>query len=322
MVTATRRECLAAEPLALLVGADDNYAMPLAVTLFSALEHLTPGRRANVYIMDGGISQANRERIEQVLKRPPLELRLEWIRPNQDSLHSLLPGQGTVNYISKATYLRLFAPDFISQSRVIYLDSDLIVQRNLDELWAVDLAHHAVAAVLESGTTTLGAENINLEWQAQHLDPTAPYFNAGVLLINLDVWRAESVSEKVFANIRAHRDVYRLLDQDGLNVVLYNNWLALDSCWNFQASREALALERLRADEVFVIHFSNSIKPWMKEAFGAERPYFAQFLRALKRSGWFSGSEYLRFRAHLSSVSAKMVAARVAQRVVSKVSRR
>ena len=290
-----------AEPLALLAGADDAYAMPLAVTLFSALDHLKPGCRVDVYIMDGGIREENRARIERVLRRPPVDLRLEWVQLDPETVRSLpVP---PLAYHSVVTNFRLFAPHFVPGPRVIYLDSDVVVRDDLEKLWTLALGDCAVAATLDVADPELGMCISN--WREQQLDPRLPYFNAGILVIDLRRWRAEDTSRTLVSNLQTHQKVYVLNDQDALNAVLHNGWLEFGARWNVMVNTVPFRSNPVPVDEVSIIHYTGNFKPWRWLGLGAVKPHYAQFFRALERSRWFSWPQYVGFRVrHLLSSSA------------------
>lgn len=303
------------EPLTLLAGADNSYAMPLAVSLFSALDSLESGRRVNVYAVDGGISKSNRERIEEVLHRPPLELTLEWCKPDVAIMQTLPEPTG---HISLAAYYRLLAPFLIPEQRVIYLDSDLIVRRDLGEVWATDLGGRAVAACLNIGIPSRLREIPS--WREQGLKPDHPYFNSGVLLMNLEKWRTQDLAESILANITTYEGVYEFADQDGLNAVLQDDWLELDKQWNAQVSNDAFDLDT-KVSEVGIIHYTGDFKPWQWQAFGKRTPYYAQFFRVLERSKWYSPLDYFGFRVNHLLSSAKALPKRLAEKLRSFSSR-
>ncbi|MGP0193234.1 glycosyltransferase [Streptococcus pneumoniae] len=72
-------------------------------------------------------------------------------------------------------FFRYFIPKYVSESRVLYLDSDIVVRKSIDELWDLDLTVIPLAAVRDDFYTH--------------------NFNSGVLLINNGMWRAENVTQ-------------------------------------------------------------------------------------------------------------------------------
>lgn len=81
-----------------------------------------------------------------------------------------LPFEG----LSYATFFRYFIPKYVSEVRVLYLDLDIIVRKLIDELWYLYLTA--------------------VSWVVVRDDFYTPIFNAGFLLINNDMWRAENVT--------------------------------------------------------------------------------------------------------------------------------
>lgn len=283
------------QPLVILVGADDAYAMPLAVTLFSALGKLPKGTAVKVYIIDGGIGDAHKARIKRVLHRVAVSLELVWLTPQNEVLRTLPPSPE--KRISMATYLRLLAPYLIEEASVLYLDSDLVVTKDVTELWKTDLKGHAVAAVRNLGIPATVGESLN--WQEQSLQKNAPYFNAGVMLMDLDRWRTHKLSERVLDNIRTYGKYYKFADQDALNAVLQNDWLELGQVWNAQVNDAAFIQNPRSINELGIIHYTMNFKPWQWVALGPSRTYHTVFFHSLARSSWFSKGEYALFRARL-----------------------
>ena len=79
---------------------------------------------------------------------------------------------------------------------MLYLDSDLLVFRNVLELEDVDLSGHACAAVINEDAGTLDFDLSEKEYTSLQLDPKSKYFNAGLLYMNLEYWRANDYTNK------------------------------------------------------------------------------------------------------------------------------
>ncbi|MTV61550.1 glycosyltransferase, partial [Streptococcus pneumoniae] len=82
--------------------------------------------------------------------------------------------------LSYATFFRYFIPNFVEESRALYLDSDIIVTGSLDYLFDIELDGYALAAVEDS----FG-------------DVPSTNFNSGMLLVNVDTWRDEDACSKL-----------------------------------------------------------------------------------------------------------------------------
>ena len=120
---------------------DDGYAMPLAVTIRSALDHLDPNRRLRLYVLDGGLSNASKASMLWSWNDP--RITVEWVRPDMKQVCDLVVS----DQVNAVTYLRLLMPHVLPKhvTRVIYIDADMFVRRDLGELWDEPQGEHAGA---------------------------------------------------------------------------------------------------------------------------------------------------------------------------------
>lgn len=169
----------------------------------------------------------------------------------------------TSKHISTAAYLRISIPDLLDSSvkRAIYLDCDTIVLRDITELWEADMEGLPLAAV----------ENISSKAYITSGLPQSDYFNSGVLLMDLDIWRKEKVAESVRAFIREHPEKIQYHDQCALNGVIAGRWKRLPLSWNHQSGiyKNRKQLETFAPDILLaarlspaIVHFVGSEKPW------------------------------------------------------------
>lgn len=282
----------------IIVGSDDNYALPLSVTLHSALRRLAGDRVVDVTIVDAGISGASRRRIERsaAVARPGTLIR--WVPADM----APFSGMHTTHWGSPASYLPLLIPELVDgNGSVLYLDSDLLVRADLSALWDEGLTHAEAPlhAVLDYGFHTLGEALKGDACSRLGIDPDAPYFNSGVLLINLGSWRAGRTAERAMDFARENPDVMRFTDQDALNVVMQGDWHQLDARWNvlvgsIERYADRLASTPSERDEMIdslrasprILHFSGPQKPWRP---GYTRIGKKEYRDELLDCGWFEG---------------------------------
>jgi len=288
-------------PLFLTCGADESYAMPLSVTLHTALTHLDADTAVRLYVVDGGISDESKRRIERVVETSHPSVRLQWVEVDLDAVSDL----PTHEWINTTTYLRLFIPDIVPDTaeRALYLDSDLQVEADLSELWTTDFDGHALAAVQAYGTPYVSSDLGLAKYEDLGYDTDTPYFNAGVLLLNLDRWREEDLSAQVIRYLRTYDEHVQMVDQEGLNAVLAEDWKPLDLRWNVMShlvnfddwadtpfkDRVRPRRRQLLADP-FIYHFAGGSKPWQ---IACKHPAKLQWIGYLWESGWFSPAERL-----------------------------
>jgi lipopolysaccharide biosynthesis glycosyltransferase len=128
------------------------------------------------------------------------------------------------------------------------------------------------------------------------VSPHAKYFNSGVLLMDLERWRSEGITEEVLAHAKRYRRHLRFPDQDALNSVLATRWLELEPRWNsvlnvvWGLRRGATPRARRAYDAVLerpaILHFLAGPKPWQPGAFFHRRFLFFHYLDRTKWAGW------------------------------------
>src|SRR3989344_9387548 len=112
-------------------------------------------------------------------------MRVHWITPDMSRIRHLK----LTFWFTRAMYLRLLIPDLLPQSvtKAIYLDSDLLVLTDIEQLWDVDLGEHPIAAVQDMKFPTFDQAFKNRSTLST--DPKTPYFHSCVLFINMQQWR-------------------------------------------------------------------------------------------------------------------------------------
>lgn len=277
------------EPIVLVVAADDPYAILMGVALHSALIHLEPGSSVYLYIIDGGISDRNRERLERIVDVANLDLHLRWVVADLGPLADLESG-----VLGTGAYLRLLIPDIVAErfDKAIYLDSDVQVEVSLSRLWGQPLDDHAVLAVQDFVSPFVSSPGAVTNYTEFGYDPDTPYFNSGVLMLNLTRWRSEAISQQVIQAARDYEQFVQFADQYGLNVVLADDWGMLDPKWNVMtiiptAREDIRSTQEELLNYGYIYHFTG-YKPWQHEC---THPARHQWRRYLDESLWFDPGE-------------------------------
>lgn len=160
------------------------------------------------------------------------------------------------DHLTSATYYRFFIDRLLPLNieKVLYLDSDIIVNGPLDKLFDYDLQHGIVAAVPEADSH---ADLVRLNL------PSEPgYFNAGVLLIDLQAWRRERITDQLLDICSNRPDNLTWPSQDPLNLILRDIWRPLPPIYNYNHGYSALVPARRAYQKPLIIHFSGTPKPW------------------------------------------------------------
>jgi lipopolysaccharide biosynthesis glycosyltransferase len=267
------------DQIAICSAANHAYVMGLAVALVSALRHAPASeRRVKIYVLDGGIRDGDWNRLARSLKSVGRSHELIRLRPDMARFSGLPQDWGS----SVMTYARLALPEMVTDSgKIFYIDSDLVVQQNWAPVWNVSLDGAVIAASVDVVTKTIGAERLPVEECG--LNGDAPYFQAGMMVIDLPRWREEKVSERVLTYLKSHSDHARHWDQSALNVVLYQKWQQLPDHWNTPAwwadsGREGCVLDAP------LLHFVGPHKPWL---YGYQHSGSAHlFFEELDQTAW------------------------------------
>ena len=266
---------------------DNNYAMPAGVMMYSVCVH-TPGVSFNVIVPED-FSEENRAKLRRVTE--PFDAAVDFIVIPENLADGFPVGrEDQPEHISIAAYYRLFLGRLLSPEidKVIYLDCDLICLSSLEELWAVDLKGAPLACVPE----------IQRPWQHPQLrlgyDESIPYFNSGVLLINLDYWRRNGVESRFMDFLATSREKIQFHDQDILNWAFHDSALFLPPRFNAMdfLFHKGLAdcdfpfpvedAEQARTNPV-IVHFTYKHKPWIK---GGSHTYRKAFLDFKSKTPW------------------------------------
>lgn len=201
----------------------------------------------------------------------------------------------TTDHLSIATYYRLLIAVLLPHEikRVLYLDCDIVVDAPLKELWNTSLTEYALAAVEELGSSAPDVYE-RLEYDAKY-----GYFNAGVLLVNLEYWREKGLTELFFRYMSLHADKLKAHDQDVLNALLHDKCLHVSPKWNVEeAFYHYYMIKKWRKrdkDEMisvlfqpFILHYSWKPKPWEELC---SHPFRLKYFKYLNKTAIFADKQ-------------------------------
>lgn len=287
--------------ISIVLGADDAYALPLAVTLYSILKNVNQKNRLHFYILDGGLSEGSKKRITNICQRHNNgKNEVEWIRSDVDSIQNL----PLHSYQTTQTYLRFLISELLPShlEKVIWLDCDLIFETDITTLWQQNLNGSIAGAVRSLLIQTLDDPQGITAFTKYGGQAKSPYFNAGVMVINMELWKKEQISKKAISYLQENRDYLHLNSQEALNAVLIGKWSPLNPRWNQQGpvfwpqilpetefTQSLLKMYDELTRHPFIIHYMSSGKPWDHTCM---HPLAHRFLYYLRESGWFTSAEW------------------------------
>lgn len=253
--------------------ADDNYCRPMGATIASILAN-NPGQHFTFHLLAIALSADNQARFTRVGELANAATQIHLL---DEALFAPFASFLGHSHYSLSIFTRLVIPDVLKgqADRVLYLDADILCLGALDELITIDFDDKLAVVVPDAPITT------RRRVAALGL-PHNEYFNAGVMLINVDPWIAAGATAQAIDTLANSTLDLRFNDQDALNIVLngraryvaqrYNT--LYDLIHDLQVTRTTL---RDLGDAVLV-HFAGSVKPWAAWSGHAAAALFAGYL--------------------------------------------
>lgn len=174
--------------------------------------------------------------------------------------------------------------------RVIYLDSDTMALTAIEHLYEQEMDGHPIAAVSDP-RRTFNMMGRDMREKREIFDPASPYFNSGVMLIDLPKFASFDVAARL-EELKQRGIIQKLyFDQDILNLIFAGRWKPLH--WRFNVMEPRVAHQAL---DPYIVHYTGTNRPWKlfsTVAFG--RPYrhvmtnelFWRYLRHRAKQFWF-----------------------------------
>ena len=251
-------------------GIDKNFGKFAGITITS-LAHNNIGHELVVHIIYDELLPEDLEKLLQTeaLYRN-LTLRFYQIKSTEGMTFVVPPG-----HITQAMYYRYLFADMLPReiTKIIYLDADIICKGDILPLWQTDLQGRVLGAVRDYGEDR-SCERIGLK--------NGRYFNSGVLLMDLEKWRQQKLTQQLFQWLEAVGDTKILWgDQDALNGVIDGEFAELPQIFNgIVINNTTLKAEK----DTVIVHYIDYVKPWHIYYF--DTPEKELYWEYVKKSLW------------------------------------
>lgn len=279
------------ETINILCTTDDNYA-PYCGVMLTSLFETNADNTINVFILiERPLHKKNSVRLVKLGEKYGNIVQFILV---DDSFLRKFDLIGPDQRLLLSTFYKLYATELLpeSMSRVLYLDDDIIITGDLSQLWKIDMADKAIAAVDDVLLFTYP----DVRQGCLAYPDEAGYFNGGVVLINLEYWRAHNIGPLCMNFIEQHHDILQFCEQDVMNSLLWNKRVNLSPTFNFQYSflmntvfnvlphelQEEIR-ETVRSTPI-IIHFVGPMKPWQLHS--SYMPYRKTWLFYKSKSPW------------------------------------
>ena len=234
---------------------DDNYAPLLGVALTSISENMSKRYRAKVHVLSTSLSEKNRE----LITRSAGKNCTVSFTDVSDELARLGVKLHLRDYYTATTYYRFFIAElFPEYDKALYLDCDIVVNGDIGELYSIRLGNNLVGAIVEEVMQKVDVFGTYVEKVLEI--PREVYFNAGVLVMNLDEIRKCDVKRE-FVRLIGKKRFEVTQDQDYLNVICYGKRVCVGLEWNKTPMPDA----EFEGVVPKLVHYKINWKPWHYE---------------------------------------------------------
>ena len=231
---------------------DDKYVPFLAVALQSLIENSSEKNYYLIKILYTSITEENQEKIKKYEKE---NVNIEFVDLNY-YINKIKNKLYTRDYYSVTTYFRLFIPNLYPQyNKALYLDCDIVLLADVAELYNIDMGDNLVAAAPDDVIQKIEVFQEYVEKVVGVAD-YRNYFNAGVLLMNLDELRKFDFQEKFLYSLEKIKFAVAQ-DQDYLNRLCKGRVKIISNVWDKMPISNDTDTNDLK-----LIHYNLAFKPW------------------------------------------------------------
>lgn len=262
-----------------VLAANDKFAPHLDIMIRSVIANADKLRKYDIVVFHNDITQLNQNIISSAsFGKSNISIRFICVAEHFDQSKFFVD-----QHLSIETYYRLMIlelmPDY---HKILYLDCDMVVEKDVAILFDMDLCGNAIAACRDidvAGQVSLCTN----DWEHYAtkklgLDSPFDYFQAGVLVLNLDALREITTSEQMMR--LAASEYWRCHDQDVMNIICHNSITYLPLQWNVLMNWEEPTEGRSRMQIIkaapktllseyeearknpYIVHFAGYQKPW------------------------------------------------------------
>ncbi|KAI3701110.1 hypothetical protein L2E82_45754 [Cichorium intybus] len=188
-------------------------------------------------------------------------------------------------YLSMLNHLRFYLPQVYPKlNKILFLDDDIVVQKDLTGLWKVDLKGNVNGAVETCGESFhrfdkyLNFSNPNI---ARNFDPNACGWAYGMNVFDLDVWKKKDITGiyHKWQNMNEDRVLWKLGTLPPGLMTFYGLTHPLEKSWHVLGLGYNPSIDKNDIDKAAVIHYNGNMKPWLELAMTRYRSYWIKYIK-------------------------------------------
>lgn len=234
---------------------DDKYAPYLSVAIQSIIANASTKYQYKIIVLYQDLNESNRNKIS-ALAKDGFDIKFVYMKDGLETITDRAENRLRCDYFTLTIYFRLFIPEMFPQyDKGIYIDSDIVLNGDISELYNIDLGNNLIGACNDKSV-------IDVPKLVQYIEDAIgvkknEYINSGVLLMNLKEMRKQEFTKKFLTLLNKYHFDSIAPDQDYLNAMCNGKILYLDEEWDAMPTdtRKELSNPKL-------IHYNLFQKPW------------------------------------------------------------
>lgn len=293
----------------IVYASDDNFAEIMGVSILSLYENNKDELDIKVYILDSGIKDENREKLNSLTKKYGNQLFFINTQNISKELNSIKQDRGGASQFARL-FLSKLLPD--SCDKALYIDCDTIIRHSLKDFYETDFGENICCGVMDC---------ISKQHRAKlGLKENETYINSGVMLINLCKWRNYNIEGKIKSIVKKFDGNVPYADQGIVNLALQGrikcvhpkyNCISVYTAFSFNdlleyrqpsACLSSIEIEEAKIDPIiahFVTLFCMS-RPWIKKSQGS---FFDEWRVYKQKSPWKDSPERMERKGLVQKIS-------------------
>ncbi|XP_075495243.1 polygalacturonate 4-alpha-galacturonosyltransferase-like [Primulina tabacum] len=188
-------------------------------------------------------------------------------------------------YLSMLNHLRFYLPQVYPKlDKILFLDDDVVVQKDLTGLWQVDLQGKVNGAVETCGESFHRFDkylNFSNPHIAKHFDPNACGWAYGMNMFDLKEWKNKDITGiyHKWQNMNEDRVLWKLGTLPPGLITFYGLTHPLEKSWHVLGLGYNPSIDRSEIENAAVVHYNGNMKPWLELAMSRYRPYWTKYIK-------------------------------------------
>lgn len=251
---------------------DNNYVEQTIISIVSMLEHTK--NLGKIWIVSDGISTGNQNKIKNIILVH--HVNIEFL-----DIDAVLQGVLIKDEVHhpRTVYAKLFLEKIIKEDRLLYLDSDTVINDNLDYLWERNMEKELVAGVQMPYSDEVK--------RSMNINEGSPYLCDGIIMLNLKLWRTYSIGEQCKAYIEQCQGCPPMMSEGTLNYVCQHLIGVLHPRYNLMPSMLLYSSDQIKQLFNVGVYYNNMV---LMEA--RKFPVIIHFIKELYNRPWLEPCDH------------------------------